>query len=162
MVAVVVPAAAFDGEADSMVRDTTIRDVSGDRRGALVRVGSANRLTAEGRGFRDGERPLELALSPIRPTALGVGVTGGGAALACARRFCGVEGAGANAASPAPGTGDSASIFRLRDCTRGAGGGMGLAAFAFPANAPRRADLLVAMAAMLVGERGNQGCYTET
>lgn len=144
---------AFEGEINSMDLDVTMRDVSGDRRGALVREGFANRFTADDLGFRDGESPLVIpAVSPIRPAALGVGVAGGGATLGFVRRFCGVEGAGIDPASPSPGTGASAATFLLRDCARGAaGGGIGVEVAA--AIAPRRADLRAAITAWLIDEK---------
>lgn len=147
---------AFEGEMKSMDLDVTMRDVSGDRRGALVREGFASRLTADDLGFRDGERPLAIpALSPIRPAALGVGVAGGGAALGFVRRFCGVDGAGTDPASPSPRTGTSASTFLLRDCARGAaGGGIGVEVAAI---APSRADLRAAITAKRIDGRRECG-----
>ena len=73
----------FDGEADGSEGvappGVTTRDVSGERRVAFVMEGSANRVTAFARGF-----VLLMPLGPgrcsaMRPTALGVGVAGGGA-----------------------------------------------------------------------------------
>lgn len=154
MVAVVAREADLDGEMRPMGFEDTIRDVSGDRSGAFVRAGSASRLTAADLGLRDGERPLVSAVSAMRPTALGVGVTGGGAALALVRRFCGVDGAGADVdpASASTVAGATASAFRLRDFARGAaGGGIGGAADMLSAAiAPRRADLRAAILATVV------------
>lgn len=116
------------------------REVSGERRGALVALGSARRATARTLGlgvvaaFLLGEDVVDngvvceangmctpLAGSAMRCTALGVGVTGGGIGVSVfgALRF-GVEGAGIWVPPAASGGGEA---FLLRDLDVGAAGG---------------------------------------
>lgn len=92
------------GVASPMVGfEATTRDVSGERRGALVPFGSARRATARDLGLGvviEAEVCEELgagvmtplaAGSAIRPIALGVGVAGGCGMDFCVRLF-GVDG----------------------------------------------------------------------
>lgn len=86
---------AFDGDdevvwAGRWLAATTTREVSGDSSWAFATWASASRATALYFGVVDGRPSPEM-----RPTALGVGVTGGGrgeAAGAAVRRFFGVVG----------------------------------------------------------------------
>lgn len=126
------PAESLEGEASWSDFGATRRDDSGDRRGALVRLGSARRLAVACRCFLDGVSP---AASDMRPTALGVGVAGGGAAVGLLRRFCGVVGVASGSEVDL-----SLLVFRLRD--RLGGGGMETIASPVPfASAFKRADL---------------------
>lgn len=68
------PGGALEGDAASADRDAMTLDVSGEMTGALVSFGSARRLTALALGFFT----VPLTRSAMRPTALGVGVIGGG------------------------------------------------------------------------------------
>ena len=62
MLAVVVaglaPLGILDGETASTGLEATILDVFGEKRGALVLFGSANRLTAAALGFFEGDSPF--------------------------------------------------------------------------------------------------------
>jgi len=138
---VVVIVLFSEGETAPRVLDDTMRDVSGDRSGALVDPGSAIRVTAACFGLLFPRR----VGSAMRPTALGVGVAGGGVAGGgtvsfLARRLGGVEGASAC-------DNTSTVTFLFRD---GVGGG-GIASAGSPeiffSGPPlSRADLLVAIA----------------
>lgn len=124
---VVLTAGALDGDMDSRSRDATIREVSGDSSVALVELGSASRATTALRGFLG-----PAAGCPMSPTALGVGVSGGGAVV---RRLVGVLGV-----SP----GEGALLLRALaadDSTGGNGGGMAVEDAC--ACRPMRDDLLV-------------------
>lgn len=100
MLVVVVAVGALLGDTAAGCAAVTSRDVSGESSGALVRLGSASRLTAAGFGFG------VVAGSAISLALLGVGVAGGagtgtgvvvvGVPLvrgALARRLLGVVGA---------------------------------------------------------------------
>jgi hypothetical protein len=134
---VVLLTGALEGEADSS-RDATIREVSGDSRVAFVELGSASLATLAFRGFF----LVPSTGSAMSPTALGVGVSGGGAAVV--RLLVGVVG------------GSSGETFLFRTFVTfsvGAGGG-GMASDVFCvcicACTPLRDDLLVT--AMVVNE----------
>ena len=89
MAVVVFFVGSFDGEMDSRSLDATTRDVSGESNGAFVNFGSASRVAVALPAFLP--RPEGFA---IIPTALGVGVKGGGVVLACVRFLVGVDGCG--------------------------------------------------------------------
>lgn len=106
---VVMDRGGFDGETGSTSFDPTSRDVSGDSSVALVILGPARRATGAARGF------LPNSTGPAMiPTALGVGVSGGGASMTFVRFFVGVLGSETSLASVVD--------FRFRlFCTRGGG-----------------------------------------
>lgn len=132
----------------------TTRDVSGDRSGAFVLFGSARRATARDFGFgvvngdpdtafREAFGVLAAAGSVMRPTALGVGVAGGGTAVVLRSRRLGVEGVEGNGSPPfTVDAGSDGDNFLLVERTAvGAGGAIDDSS----AWALRRADLLLAM-----------------
>lgn len=138
MFAVVV----LDGDGASSVRGLVMtRDVSGERSVALVPLGSARRATARGLGLGVVAEEGVATGSATRPTALGVGVAGGGM-VDFEVRLLGVDGASATSSTAAAG-----EAFLLRDFGAGAGdgdgdggGAIGLMAGAASAWALRRAD----------------------
>lgn len=130
----------------------TTREVSGDRSGAFVALGLARRATARDLGLgvvTNGEAwaaggVSAPAGSAMSPTALGVGVAGGGMVAFWARRL-GVDGAAVES-SPLTAAGCGGEAFLLREIDLGAGeGGGGIEEDLFcgfaPAWALRRADL---------------------
>lgn len=134
---------SFEGETASTGFEAMMRDVLGDRRRALVRLGSARRLTAAGLGFRRGVvMPSTVTPSAMSRTAPGVGVAGGSASSLVTRRRRGVEGAALGSNSSPDGA--SVVAFRLREAI-GGGGGIESAAVAPLTMAARRADLRDAM-----------------
>jgi hypothetical protein len=127
----------------------TRREDSGERRGALVRFGSARRERATWRGFSTGWEAADIS-----PTALGVGVAGKGigvTGILWVRRFLGVTGVGVGAmvVLSAFTLSVTSAAFRLRErlaAGDGGGGGMDVAMPLFPStNPPIRADLRVAI-----------------
>lgn len=124
-----------------------IRDVSGERRVALVPFGSARRATARDLGLGvvataavEEELVGVAAGSAMRPTALGVGVAGGGM-LDFLMRLLGVDGASPSPSSTAAAPVAPAEVFLLRDFwTDGGGGAMVLLAGDASTWALRRAD----------------------
>lgn len=139
------------------------REDSGERRGALVRFGSARRETVAWRGLSRGWEAAD-----IRPTALGVGVAGKGIGVTggfCVRRFWGVVGAavetGVMLVLSAFTLSVTSAAFRLRErlaAGDGGGGGIGAVMPPFPlSNAPIRADLRVAIFSAVADEIGELG-----
>lgn len=120
-----LPVGALEGDAASADRDAITLDVSGEMTGALVKFGSASRLTALALGFFT----VPLTRSAMRPTALGVGVISGGGtgvtgpALEAPRFLGGVTGSEDGAGSVGA---DSAGafLFRLFGADEIAGGAM--------------------------------------
>lgn len=132
---VVMTLTALDGETESTSLEATIREVSGERRGALVAFGSASRLTKACLAFLG---TLPLAGWAIIPTALGVGVAGVGTAVFGTRFLFGVTGAAGTSSCA-----DAAFLFRPFG---GAGGGMDEASAALrSAAALKRADRRLAI-----------------